>query len=95
MFCPNCGNNLSDNDKFCPKCGKSLLSLEDTTKCPKCGEDRKDGNFCTKCGTRYDFKRDFDKKIGRPTDNTVLNIWLVISITVAIGLLFSALYYSS
>ena len=23
-FCPNCGNEVSQNDKFCPQCGNRL-----------------------------------------------------------------------
>ena len=29
MFCPECGNALSDGQKFCPKCG---TPVEDTGK---------------------------------------------------------------
>ena len=24
IFCPNCGNQINDNEKFCSKCGKAI-----------------------------------------------------------------------
>lgn len=29
MFCPNCGNKVSDGDKFCLKCGAKLEAVEE------------------------------------------------------------------
>lgn len=52
--CPNCGNELNNDEKFCPKCGYFLDKHEDTNKqncCPFCGKEIK-GNesYCPHCG---------------------------------------------
>lgn len=31
MFCPNCGNQVSENQKFCPACGAKIDSLSTST----------------------------------------------------------------
>ena len=28
MFCPNCGKEVSEDNKFCPKCGKQLIETQ-------------------------------------------------------------------
>ena len=28
MFCPNCGNEISENEKYCSQCGKPLVQDE-------------------------------------------------------------------
>jgi|AntRauTorckE6833_2_1112554.scaffolds.fasta_scaffold206093_1 uncharacterized membrane protein YvbJ len=96
MFCTNCGNKISNADKFCPKCGRDLKSLEDTTKCPKCDADRNAGSFCTKCGFKYQYKptSSQDVQISKPKNNTVFNVSLLVSIVVGITIVFLAVYYS-
>lgn len=32
MFCPNCGKELSETDKFCCECGKSIKSVKEVKK---------------------------------------------------------------
>ena len=32
MFCPNCGKELSETDKFCCECGKTIKSVEEVKK---------------------------------------------------------------
>ena len=49
-YCPNCGDLVTDGEKFCNKCGVPLLSKK---HCSKCGTDNdmKD-NFCKECGNK-------------------------------------------
>ena len=30
-FCPECGKEIADDDKFCKSCGKNLEDVEDKT----------------------------------------------------------------
>ena len=32
MFCPKCGNQISDGQRFCPKCGNALESTKTENK---------------------------------------------------------------
>ncbi len=32
MFCPNCGNEVPDENKFCPNCGAKLREADETSK---------------------------------------------------------------
>ena len=40
MFCPYCGEQLSDGFKFCPKCGKQVSGLNDNGVLPNKSEDQ-------------------------------------------------------
>ena len=57
--CKNCGEDVSEDDKFCPKCG--LMFVDDNEyinsietneyTCDNCGEQvSEEDNFCQKCG---------------------------------------------
>ena len=46
--CPNCGDQIDDDEVYCNKCG---LKLRQT--CPSCGTvNDADSDYCRKCGTR-------------------------------------------
>ena len=48
--CPNCGSEVSPEDKVCGNCGSSLSK---TIYCPKCGEEiSATKKFCPKCGEK-------------------------------------------
>ena len=50
-ICPNCGEELSDNQNFCPNCGEAV-SFKKSTKCRICGAEIESGKkFCGECGT--------------------------------------------
>ena len=50
-ICPNCGEELSDNQNFCPNCGEAV-SFKKSTKCRICGAEIEAGKkFCGECGT--------------------------------------------
>lgn len=69
-LCPNCGNELADDEIFCIKCGTKYeaqavpvevnntasQTLQPNSKvCSKCGSVLDDDEvFCTKCGTKYE-----------------------------------------
>lgn len=45
--CPNCGNQVTNTDKFCSFCGTKLLKV-----CSNCGASLNPSHkFCTNCGT--------------------------------------------
>ena len=94
MFCPQCGRKLAGNEKFCQDCGKDLSPLADRTKCPKCGATKNDGNFCTKCGARYQYASVNSVSIDKPKDNTSAALLIALSVIVGILIVFLAIYYS-
>ena len=48
--CSNCGNAVTEGEKFCGKCGKSL---EEFKKCEKCETlNKQDSQVCTACGEK-------------------------------------------
>lgn len=56
LYCNNCNNPVTENDKFCPHCGAPVIvdqpEKKDTIHCPKCNhENTKGAAFCEKCGT--------------------------------------------
>lgn len=43
-----CGNMLTEKDKFCPKCGRAVVKV-----CQKCKtENERDAEFCSNCGAK-------------------------------------------
>lgn len=60
MICPNCNNEVKENDKFCEKCGFHLAEMaapnakkgSTAPVCKKCRAELKPGaKFCIKCGS--------------------------------------------
>ncbi|MBB5173868.1 zinc ribbon domain-containing protein [Texcoconibacillus texcoconensis] len=51
MYCPNCGNEISEKAEICPNCGvRPFRSVE---YCYNCGDSlNKDQEMCTSCGVR-------------------------------------------
>lgn len=50
MYCPNCGQSLSEDAMFCNSCGSKLTTASKT--CIKCGASLNEGDvFCGECGT--------------------------------------------
>lgn len=47
--CPECGNELGEDDRFCNMCGAKAPEIG---KCPECDAEVDSGDrFCSKCGT--------------------------------------------
>lgn len=50
--CPNCGEDVSLDEKNCMECGAEIAAVL-RIKCPKCGEPNDAGEAkCIKCGSR-------------------------------------------
>ena len=44
-----CGNMISENEKFCPKCGRAIKKV-----CPQCNTNNENDNeFCSNCGYKF------------------------------------------
>lgn len=50
QYCPNCGAQLDDNDRFCGKCGEPLQSLEDFEARPAYSRGQNDSREHNKSG---------------------------------------------
>jgi len=59
MFCPKCGAENTEGNKYCQKCG-AALSLEapkPTGVCAKCGTKNAEGTkYCQSCGSMLDMQ---------------------------------------
>jgi len=59
MFCPKCGAENTEGNKYCQKCG-AALSVETpkpTGICAKCGTKNAEGvKYCTNCGSMLDMQ---------------------------------------
>ncbi len=57
MFCPKCGTENTEGNKYCQKCG-ATLSVETpkpTGVCAKCGTQNAEGTkYCQSCGSMLD-----------------------------------------
>lgn len=56
-YCPECGTELKEGDKFCSSCGATVEHIEEAEVgkrfCPKCGVELVEGvEFCSSCGAR-------------------------------------------
>ena len=50
MFCPNCGNRLTEGTAFCTNCGKKIQAGAPNI-CTACGSELQEGTaFCISCG---------------------------------------------
>lgn len=50
--CPKCGSIVSATAAFCPNCGAQLTAQQKMVKCQKCGMESPEGTkFCPNCGT--------------------------------------------
>jgi uncharacterized membrane protein len=57
MFCPKCGVENTEGNKYCQKCGAALAAEapKPTGVCPKCGTKNAEGTkYCQKCGSMLD-----------------------------------------
>ena len=60
MFCPRCGKEVEEGDKFCRYCGAPIEHIKETEVtevgkrfCPRCGKEVEEGDkFCSSCGAR-------------------------------------------
>lgn len=60
MFCPKCGAENTEGNKYCQKCGGplSVETPKPTGVCAKCGTQNAEGNkYCQKCGSMLDIPR--------------------------------------
>jgi uncharacterized membrane protein/ribosomal protein L40E len=59
MFCPKCGAENTEGNKYCQKCG-ATLSVETpkpTGVCAKCGTQNAEGTkYCQNCGSMLDMQ---------------------------------------
>ena len=59
MFCPKCGAENTEGNKYCQKCG-ATLSVETpkaTGVCAKCGTQNAEGTkYCQNCGSMLDIQ---------------------------------------
>ena len=65
--CSNCGVNVPETSEFCPNCGNDLSNdvkeVSDALKCSNCGAQVKDGNsFCSSCGTKIEIEESISLK---------------------------------
>ena len=51
-YCPNCGDVISEDEKYCSKCGKPLLVNKVCNNCHK--ENDIDAKYCINCGNKLD-----------------------------------------
>ena len=57
MFCPKCGADNTEGNKFCQKCGAALSAEtpKPTGVCAKCGTQNDEGTkYCKNCGSILD-----------------------------------------
>lgn len=57
MFCPKCGAENAEGNKYCQKCGAALSAEapKPTGVCAKCGTQNAEGTkYCTNCGSLLD-----------------------------------------
>jgi len=57
MFCPKCGVDNAEGNKFCQKCGATLAveAPKPTGVCAKCGTQNAEGTkYCKNCGSMLD-----------------------------------------
>ena len=57
MFCTQCGQKYSPNDRFCTKCGASINSLNEK-KVPSSFKDETRGTECKETRERASFFHD-------------------------------------
>jgi uncharacterized membrane protein len=60
MFCPKCGVENTEGNKYCQKCGAALAveTPKPTGVCAKCGTQNAEGTqYCTNCGSMLDIPK--------------------------------------
>ncbi|MCX2726854.1 zinc ribbon domain-containing protein [Thermomicrobium sp. 4228-Ro] len=52
VYCPQCGQRMSDEQSVCPTCGAAVpREVSGTSTCPQCGAARApDDTYCRQCG---------------------------------------------
>ena len=51
IFCPVCGREASEEQRFCTNCGAKIPEKDSGKKCPQCGKIlASDAMFCSECG---------------------------------------------
>lgn len=59
MFCPKCGVENTEGNKYCQKCGAALAAdvAKPTGVCAKCGTKNAEGTkYCQNCGSMLDIQ---------------------------------------
>ncbi len=59
MFCPKCGAENTEGNKYCQKCGAALAveTPKPTGVCAKCGTKNAEGTkYCQNCGSMLDMQ---------------------------------------
>jgi hypothetical protein len=52
LYCPQCHQQISSDDKFCANCGAEIILV---FQCPYCNEEIKENDkFCRNCGQKLD-----------------------------------------
>ncbi|MBN2098715.1 MAG: zinc ribbon domain-containing protein [Dehalococcoidia bacterium] len=60
MFCPKCGEENTEGNKYCQKCGAplSIETPKPTGLCAKCGTQNAEGTkYCQSCGSMLDIPK--------------------------------------
>jgi uncharacterized membrane protein len=74
MFCPKCGVDNAEGNKFCQKCGAALAveAPKPTGVCAKCGTKNAEGTkYCQSCGSMLDVQAG---KVAGSTTNLEPNV---------------------
>ena len=92
MFCPKCGKEVKEGDRFCGSCGATIepIKVEKVGKrvCSKCGAELVEGaKFCSSCGARIGEISMEKAGAGARFGSYILD-WIIVSV---IGFILGAL----